>query len=80
MKSVADTNPDTVPPYGVVDRYLGEQGREYFQPQHEIGLRAGMWNKFIFEPYIGAEDDVLDFGCGGGVPAPYSKASDGRWD
>lgn len=31
-----------------------------------VGLRAGMWNKFIFEPYVGPEDDVLDFGCGGG--------------
>ncbi len=54
------------PPYGVVDRYLGERGRDYFEPQREIGLRAGEWNRFIFEPHVSTEDEVLDFGCGGG--------------
>ena len=53
-------------PYGVVDRYLGKKGAEYFAPQFTLGRWAGVWNRFVFEPYISQDDEVLDFGCGGG--------------
>jgi len=57
---------DGRPAYGVVDHYLGERGRRYFEPQKDIGIAAGVWNRFLFDPYVTSQDEVLDFGCGGG--------------
>lgn len=54
------------PSYGVIDHYLGEQGREYFAWQGQSGLALARYNKHIWQPYISIRDDVLDFGCGGG--------------
>ncbi len=54
------------PSYGVIDHYLGEQGRDYFAWQGQTGLASANYNKHIWQPYVSAQDDVLDFGCGGG--------------
>ncbi len=43
--------------------YYDEQ---YFDWQENIGVFGGKVDLFKFLPYIGAEDTVLDFGCGGG--------------
>lgn len=39
---------------------------DYFNWQKNIGLFGGWANSTKFEQYITKEDDVLDFGCGGG--------------
>lgn len=54
------------PNYGVVVRYLGEQGRDYFDWQGRQGEATAIYNKHIWQSYITRQDDVLDFGCGGG--------------
>lgn len=38
----------------------------YFMWQRTVGEFGGKANLFKFEKYIGKNDDVLDFGCGGG--------------
>lgn len=55
-----------IPKYGAASKYLGEEGVLYFQQQNAAGLLASKYNEFIFRPYVGEGDDVLDFGCGGG--------------
>lgn len=57
---------EKAPSYGVIDRYLGEKGREYFTRQAADGLTKALYNKHLWQQQIFAEDDVLDFGCGGG--------------
>jgi SAM-dependent methyltransferase len=54
------------PSYGVIDHYLGDQGKDYFAWQGADGLEEERYNRFIWTPHIQANDDVLDFGCGGG--------------
>src|SRR5262245_13474650 len=54
------------PPFGVIDHYLGDKGKQYFDWQGAEGIEQGRYNRFIWEPHIGPTDDVLDFGCGGG--------------
>ena len=39
---------------------------KYFEWQRQVGEFGGKANLFKFEKYIGANSDVLDFGCGGG--------------
>lgn len=39
---------------------------EYFDWQHQLGLLAGRGNLFLYERYIKTDDNVIDFGCGGG--------------
>jgi|LakMenEpi03Aug12_release.lakeMendotaPanAssembly.Ray.scaffolds.fasta_scaffold236516_2 SAM-dependent methyltransferase len=39
---------------------------KYFEWQRSVGIMAGHANRFIYEPFIGPDDVVLDFGCGGG--------------
>ena len=39
---------------------------EYFRYQAAGGQFAGIANRFKFEPFVGPDDDVLDFGCGTG--------------
>jgi len=46
-----------------MENYYNEQ---YFDYQKEQGLFAAKVMKQFFEPYIGANDNLLDFGCGGG--------------
>lgn len=55
-----------MPNYGVIDRYTGEKGREYFERQEASGNTQGSHNKHLWQPHILTEDEVLDFGCGGG--------------
>jgi SAM-dependent methyltransferase len=57
---------DGLPAYGVVSRYLDREGEKYFQVQETAGLLGADYNKFIFAPYVDQDDDVLEFGCGGG--------------
>lgn len=52
--------------YGVIDRYLGEQGQEYFAWQGVDGPLRAEFNKHLWQPHISPDDDVLDFGCGAG--------------
>ena len=52
--------------YGVIDRYTGEKGCEYFAGQEASGISQGNYNKHLWQPHISPEDEVLDFGCGGG--------------
>lgn len=54
------------PSYGVVAKYLGGEGQRYFDAQDYSGILAAKYNRFIFQPYLTEQDDVLDFGCGGG--------------
>ena len=51
---------------GVMDHYLGERGREYFAWQGEDGLTQALFNIHLWRPFISYDDDILDFGCGGG--------------
>lgn len=39
---------------------------EYFAWQKSMGLLGAKLNKFLFSEHIGLNDNVLDFGCGGG--------------
>ena len=52
--------------YKTADKYLGEEGELYFQRQRSAGILAAKYNAFIFAPHVGVQDDVLEFGCGGG--------------
>lgn len=54
------------PAYGAASKYLGGEGEEYFQRQSSAGMLAAEFNKFIFAPHVSEEDDLLEFGCGGG--------------
>lgn len=56
----------SVPFYGAVGRYLGDKGEAYFQWQKAVGMLSADFNEFIFKPYVSDQDDVLEFGCGGG--------------
>jgi SAM-dependent methyltransferase len=52
--------------YGAIERYLDDDGVAYFLRQNVSAPFVTWVNRFFFEPYICPEDDVLDFGCGGG--------------
>lgn len=41
-------------------------GEKYFEWQKAVGEFGGRANLFKFEKYIKENDNVLDFGCGGG--------------
>lgn len=47
----------------------------YFEWQKQIGEFGGKANLFKFEDWIGSDDDVLDFGCGGGYLLKNIKTS-----
>lgn len=55
-----------LPIYGGAGKYLGAEGEAYFQQQNPAGILASKYNEFIFRPYVSEDDEVLDFGCGGG--------------
>lgn len=46
--------------------YLGEEGKRYFQQQDSSGQLAATYNRHFFAPYLRPQDELLDFGCGGG--------------
>lgn len=49
------------------DRYLGETGRTYYEGfQRTSGRRGAALTLPTFQPHVGADDRVVDFGCGGG--------------
>jgi 2-polyprenyl-3-methyl-5-hydroxy-6-metoxy-1,4-benzoquinol methylase len=51
----------------VSERYKGEEGKKYAKVKHDDGYHVGYELNFeYFEPYIGRESRVLDFGCGNG--------------
>ena len=62
------TGPNAARPssYGALGHYLGEMGEAYFDWQGRPGVLQGLWNRHLWQPHIGRNDDVLDFGCGGG--------------
>ncbi len=60
-----DETPAT-PAYGAAKKYLGDEGELYFQRQNSAGIMAAEFNKFVFAPHINEQDDILEFGCGGG--------------
>ena len=45
---------------------MSHYNKKYFDWQHKLGLIAGRNNLFLYERYIDPEDNVIDFGCGGG--------------
>jgi SAM-dependent methyltransferase len=49
---------------------------QYFQWQKKIGYFGGTANLFKFEPYISTNDNVLEFGCGGGYLLKNIKCKD----
>lgn len=44
----------------------GHYDRHYFDWQKNIGAFGGIANKIKFEAFIRPDDNVIDFGCGGG--------------
>jgi SAM-dependent methyltransferase len=45
---------------------MSHYNEDYFKWQQAIGVLTGSANRFMYQPYVGKEDTVLDFGCGGG--------------
>lgn len=61
-----DNRAESAPSYGASSTYLGREGEQYFERQKASGVLASKYNEFIFRPFVSSDDDVLDFGCGGG--------------
>ena len=51
---------------GPAELYQGVRGKQYFERQHTGGMHAG-WNLFIWETIVQDDDELLEFGCGGGL-------------
>lgn len=49
-----------------INHYQDEAGKAYFTRQNSSAAFVAQVNAFLFEPHITAQDEVLDFGCGGG--------------
>lgn len=45
---------------------MNHYNEDYFKWQQSIGILTGSANRFMYQPYVGKDDVVLDFGCGGG--------------
>jgi SAM-dependent methyltransferase len=45
---------------------MSHYNQDYFEWQQAIGVLTGSANRFMYQPYVGKDDVVLDFGCGGG--------------
>ena len=45
---------------------MSHYSEEYYNWQKEIGIISGKAQQFLFEKYINYDDNVLEFGCGGG--------------
>jgi SAM-dependent methyltransferase len=56
---------EQVPSYGVIDQYLDEKGKKYFEWQGALKTQ-GQFNLHFWRSHIATTDEVLDFGCGGG--------------
>ena len=46
--------------------YVGPLGERYYEWQRKLGREGALLNVPFFAPHVGAEDRVIDFGCGGG--------------
>jgi SAM-dependent methyltransferase len=49
------------------NNYAGDQGKEYFAWQNEVGEVGSELNLWKFVDYVGPVDRVIDFGCGNGA-------------
>ena len=45
---------------------MSHYSKEYYNWQKEIGIISGKAQQFLFNKYIHSDDNVLEFGCGGG--------------
>jgi SAM-dependent methyltransferase len=45
---------------------MSHYNQDYFKWQQSIGVLTGSANRFMYQPFVGKDDVVLDFGCGGG--------------
>lgn len=45
---------------------MSHYNENYFKWQQAIGVLTGSANRFMYQNYVGKDDVVLDFGCGGG--------------
>ena len=45
---------------------MNHYNQDYFKWQQAIGVLTGSANRFMYQPFVGKDDVVLDFGCGGG--------------
>jgi SAM-dependent methyltransferase len=45
---------------------MSHYSKEYYNWQKEIGIISGKAQQFLFKKYIHPDDNVLEFGCGGG--------------
>lgn len=45
---------------------MSHYNKDYFAWQKSMGLLGAKLNRFLFEDFISKEDQLLDFGCGGG--------------
>lgn len=52
--------------YGASAHYRGAEGEAYFAAQARTGKLGARWNLNLWKEHIHPDDDVLDFGCGGG--------------
>jgi len=48
------------------DLYKGERGKNYFSSSERLGARAALRHMFLWGRYVRRDDDVVEFGCGGG--------------
>ena len=54
------------PPIGAPEKlYQGERGRAYFARQDQGG-RHSEWNLWLWNRFVRPEDEIVEFGCGGG--------------
>jgi FkbM family methyltransferase len=51
----------------VSSNYAGDQGKEYFAWQNEVGEVGAELNLWKFVDYVGPNERVIDFGCGNGA-------------
>jgi SAM-dependent methyltransferase len=51
---------------GPAVRYAGAGGDSYFAWQRSCGQKSAIYNRKLFQPLVAENNDVLDFGCGGG--------------
>jgi len=51
----------------VSERYQGSEGEAYYAWQRGSGEISSVLDVPVFQPYVGPDDAVLDFGCGSGA-------------
>jgi len=66
MEDVNKTNKTASPSYGSSAHYSEKSGEAYFNKQQLPGKLASRWNLYLWSENINPDDQILDFGCGGG--------------